>query len=299
MIRVGPAGWSYADWEGGVYPREKPKGFHALPFLARTFDLMELNASFYRTPRRRDVERWTKLIEPFERFRFTAKLRGTLTHDNYDPEDEPALSKVFAEARDALLPLAEAGRMQALLAQFPASFRATDRGLRRIAWLRERVQSVPLVCELRHVSWFREPMIERLRALDVAVAWIDLPASKLHPPLEPPVVASSHSLGYFRIHGRNASAWFDPKAGRDARYDYHYDRSEVLGLSRRIERLASGVDDVAVVTNNHFSGKAVANGIELIHELGGPPPVVPRSLVDAFPGLETISRPEGQAGLFS
>ena len=35
MIRVGPAGWSYADWEGPVYPREKPKGFHPLAFLAR------------------------------------------------------------------------------------------------------------------------------------------------------------------------------------------------------------------------------------------------------------------------
>ena len=47
----GAAGWSYADWEGVVYPRKKPRGFHALAYLAEHFDLVEINSSFYSVPR--------------------------------------------------------------------------------------------------------------------------------------------------------------------------------------------------------------------------------------------------------
>ena len=42
MIRVGPAGWSYADWEGVVYPHEKPAGFHPLRHLARCVDCVKM-----------------------------------------------------------------------------------------------------------------------------------------------------------------------------------------------------------------------------------------------------------------
>jgi len=38
MIRIGPAGWSYKDWEGIVYPPNPPKGFHDATYLAQFFD---------------------------------------------------------------------------------------------------------------------------------------------------------------------------------------------------------------------------------------------------------------------
>lgn len=297
MIRVGPAGWSYADWEGVVYPREKPRDFHALPHLARMFDLVELNVSFYRTPRRRDVERWLELTAPFERFRFTAKLHQAFTHGSYAANEEPELRRVFAEQRDALGPLADADRLTALLAQFPASFHASPAGHRRLAWLAERVQSVPLVLELRHRSWFEPRELDALRPLGVSLAWIDLPAARDHPP---PEFEPLGPLGYLRLHGRNSAAWFDPTQGRDARYDYLYDPNELRSLTQRIQRLAAGVDEVAVVTNNHFGGQAVANGLELLGLLGpdSAPKPVPSSLLEAFPRLAPHVRPEGQAGLY-
>ncbi len=70
MIRVGPAGWSYADWEGVVVPRRKPPGFHALPYLAGFFDCIEINSSFYAIPERRHVARWVELVAGRESFRF-------------------------------------------------------------------------------------------------------------------------------------------------------------------------------------------------------------------------------------
>ena len=50
MIRIGPAGWSYKDWEGVVYPMPKPKGFHEATYLAQYFDTIEINSTFYRPP---------------------------------------------------------------------------------------------------------------------------------------------------------------------------------------------------------------------------------------------------------
>ncbi len=47
-IRVGPAGWSYEDWKGVVYPKRRPKGFHEANYLADYFDTIELNVTFYR-----------------------------------------------------------------------------------------------------------------------------------------------------------------------------------------------------------------------------------------------------------
>ena len=66
MIRVGPAGWSYPDWEGVVYPRKKPKGFHPLRHLARYFDTLEINSSFYGTPSAKNAAHWAELVVGFK-----------------------------------------------------------------------------------------------------------------------------------------------------------------------------------------------------------------------------------------
>ena len=73
MSRVGPAGWSYPEWEGIVYPRKKPAGFHPLGALARSFACVELNSSFYAEPRAEHAERWLAEAAAQPSFRFTAQ----------------------------------------------------------------------------------------------------------------------------------------------------------------------------------------------------------------------------------
>ena len=36
-VRIGPAGWSYRDWNGVVYPNRRPPGFHEAEYLASFF----------------------------------------------------------------------------------------------------------------------------------------------------------------------------------------------------------------------------------------------------------------------
>ena len=141
MIRVGPAGWDYADWEGVVYPSPRPRKLDRLRFIADYFDAVELNVTFYRQPERRQVASWARRVEDYPEFRFTAKLYRQLTHFERAAADgrfvrrgpaapEPAgrsraaladLRAAAASYREGLEPLTTSGRLLAVLMQFPQS----------------------------------------------------------------------------------------------------------------------------------------------------------------------------------
>ena len=294
MIRVGPAGWSYADWEGVVYPRPKPRGFHPLPYLAQYVDCIELNSSFYATPRADYAAKWVGHVSDRPDFLFTAKLQDVFTHRPF--HDTARLREEAEHFRAGLAPLRGAGRLACLLVQFPFSFRRTPAAEKRLAWIAETFLDHSLVLEVRHRSWFDDAGRAFVTGRGFNLATIDLPDHPDHPP---PFVEPTGPIGYLRLHGRNAAAWFDAEAGRDQRYDYLYDKEELYRLAETARRLATGTDATYVITNNHFSGKAVANALELRSELEGTPPRAPKELVLRYPRLAEITRPEpGQGELF-
>jgi len=297
---VGPAGWSYPDWEGRVYPRRKPRGFHPLAHLARYFDCVELNSSFYATPSARNAERWVELVRERPDFRFTAKLQKRFTHEPIG-EDPTRLAGEVRAFHEGLRPLEEARRLAAVLVQFPHSFRRGPRAEERLRWISETFGGWPLVLELRDRSWFAPEPLAGLRSLGYTLAGIDL-AEGADRPAEEQLLGVGRSgprpLSYLRLHGRNAAAWFDARAGRDQKYDYLYDPEEVREVVRLTKRLAEGSDETFVITNNHFSGKAVANALEILAGLGADP-LGPVEILDAFPRLRACVRPDGQDSLFA
>jgi uncharacterized protein YecE (DUF72 family) len=309
MIRVGPAGWSYPDWEGIVYPRRKPKGFHPLQRLARWFDCVEINSSFYGTPLARNAQRWAELVAEHPRFRFTAKLQSSFTHERLEP-DPGALERDVRAFHEGLQPLATAGKLAALLVQFPHTFRNDERGQERLHWISEHFGGWPLVLELRHRSWFAAEPLRLVRKLGYTLCGIDLPLEADRPELEQVIEVGEHPTGrrcpapsprplsYLRLHGRNAQAWFDPRAGRDRKYDYLYSPDELQEVVRATRRMAAGADETFVITNNHFSGKAIANGLEILASLGERSVLGPVELLDTFPHLRACVRPDGQDSLF-
>jgi uncharacterized protein YecE (DUF72 family) len=297
MIRVGPAGWSYPDWEGRVYPALKPPGFHPLVHLARFFEVIEIDSTFYAMPRREHVERWARLVVDRPRFRFFVKLHRDFTHSKGAvPADADAWEEKAAAFLAATEPLRRARKLAGFLVQFPVTFLHGKNEVRRIGRIRSLFPDVPLVLEVRHQSWFTPPAIDTLRGLSYSLAHLDLPAAWNHPPdwHEP-----TGPIGYLRLHGRNGAAWFRAEAGRDDRYDYLYATAELDGLAAKARRIASGHDETAVVMNNHFSGKAVANAIEILFLLRQEKIAAPSELVSAFPHLAAITRSEGQQDLFA
>ena len=81
MLRIGPAGWSYPDWAGYVYPKRRPKGFHEATYLAEFFDTIEINTSFYQPLSPEHAAQWIERVAANPRFVFTSKLWQEFTHD--------------------------------------------------------------------------------------------------------------------------------------------------------------------------------------------------------------------------
>jgi uncharacterized protein YecE (DUF72 family) len=295
VIRVGPAGWSYADWQGRVYPAVPPSGFHPLSFLSRYFDTIEVNSSFYALPRAEHAERWTRLVAEHAGFRFQVKLNREFTHGTEPGSSGLSLPELATEFRAGIEPLVRANRMGAVLAQFPAGFQFGNEQVRRLGRLRSLFPEHRMVLEVRHASWFTPPALDSVRGLSYSLAYVDLPAAWNHPPEwhDP-----TGPIGYLRLHGRNSAQWFRRGAERDDKYDYLYAPDELDALTRKAERIAGTHEETTVVTNNHFEGKAVANALEILSLLRREPVLAPSEIVDAFPRLRGRVRIEGQQSLF-
>lgn len=293
MIHVGPAGWSYPDWDGIVYPRPKPRSFHPLPLIASLFTCVEINSSFYAMPSAKNAARWLELVDGRDEFRFLAKLNRDFTHG---PELGGKSFDVAVETFErGLAPLHDAGKLSAVLLQFPVTFRRTPSSTARLERLREAFPNHSLAIELRHASWFEADSLSQLRNQTFSLLHIDLPAAKDHPP---DLFTGTGPIGYLRLHGRNADNWFRRGAGRDERYDYSYGPSELGPIAAKARRLAQEHDEVYVVTNNHFEGQAVANGLELRAQLEDRKVAAPPELVERYPRLKDVTVGFGQQRLF-
>lgn len=294
VIRVGPAGWSYKDWEGVVYPRPKPRGFDPLAYLATYFDALEINSTFYRSQTARIARTWLSRVEHNDDFRFTAKLNRRFTH-----ERKTAWTKAeVKEAREAFDVMHDRGRLGAVLLQFPWSFK---RGDVEQEWLRDLLHAfdeLPLVVEVRHDSWNTPEFFAELEEKGVGFVNVDQPLFRHS--IKPSARSTSH-VGYVRVHGRNWYDWFRKKAGRDERYDYLYTPDQLKPWALRAEHLAEDpkTHEVYVVTNNHFRGQAAANAIQLEAMVQHRRVEAPESLVNAFPDslAEFVVPPaSGEAG---
>ncbi|HLJ14807.1 MAG TPA: DUF72 domain-containing protein [Bryobacteraceae bacterium] len=286
MLRIGTAGWQYRDWEGIVYPRPKPRGFDPLSYLANFFDVVEINSSFYGPPQASTTRNWVVRVSDHPEFRFTAKLWKGFTHErNANAADE----KLFKEGME---PLSGAGRLGAILLQFPWSFRNEPENRNYLRQLRDRFAEYPLVLEVRHRSWIEPDILDMLAELGVGLCNIDQP--QFHRSVKPAAHATS-VIGYVRLHGRNYKNWFSAKANVRERYDFLYSLDELEPWAGRIKALAEQTVDTYAVANNHNLGKAVVNAFELttllLHNSVNPPP----QLVEAYPELQNLTRSDGSS----
>jgi uncharacterized protein YecE (DUF72 family) len=282
-ILVGPAGWSYTDWEGIVYPRHKPRGFHPAAYLAQFFDTIEINTSFYSPPRAEVVKAWAARIAFNPNFKFTAKLWKRFTHErNANLQDE----KVF---KQGLAPLVNEGRLGALLLQFPWSFRNIPENHEYLSGLIMQFMEYPLALEVRHSSWNKPEVFEWLAGLSVGFCNIDQPV--IGQSMAPSARATA-PVGYVRLHGRNYEHWFTSSEHPEERYNYLYSQAELEPWAARIQNIAQRADVTFVITNNHYQGKAIANALQLVSLLRNQPVRVPETLQEFYPELEKIAGPE-------
>ena len=275
-LRIGTSGYSFADWVGTVYPPgTRPGGF--LPFYTKLFDAVEINATYYHTP---SPQTFARMVEKTpDGFTFVVKVPRAMTHEltSFDRELEPF--------QRAIEPLAAAGRLGGLLAQFPYTFVPNDASRRHLERLaRElgpgcarastdpgaatgRGVGAPLQVEFRHDAWSDATTLDLLRDLGLGFVNVDLPHL---PHLPRPSEIATTRTGYVRLHGRNEKSWWNQEKGGD-RYDYLYPRGELEPWAERIGRLAEATDVVYVFANNCHLGQSVVNALQLSQRLGRAP----------------------------
>ena len=280
-IYIGPAGWSYADWEGVVYP--PGTGYDKLLYMASYFDVIELNSSFYRIPSEKMVSSWRERLSTIPRFRLNIKVNGKFTHER---KYAPAELKAFI---DRFSPLHEAGISGPFLLQFPWSFRNTPESREYLEMTAPFFEGYPTAVELRHGSWDRPGTLELLSSCGFAFCNIDQPL--IGDSLAPSSHVTDTDTGYIRLHGRNRKNWFRSDAGRDARYDYLYSRDELEEWSKRAGEMMGRVGSLFIITNNHFRGQALANALQLRSMLEGGVIEAPASLIRSFEILRGIASP--------
>ena len=281
-IRVGPAGWSYADWSGYVYPARHTKGFHEAAYLSEFFDTIEINTSFYQPLRPDHAALWVARVSANPAFLFTAKLWQKFTHDpSATTEDERAVRAGFDVLR-------QAEKLGAVLLQFPFSFHCTKETLGYLTAVLKRFADYPLVVELRHASWQTEGTLALLRELHAGFCNIDQPI--IGRSLEPSA-SSTSPIGYVRLHGRRYDTWFgdNPATPAHERYNYLYSEEELEPWASRIRTVNQHARNTFVITNNHYQGKAAVNALQLLSILKGTKVKVPEPLRQHYPQLEQIA----------
>jgi uncharacterized protein YecE (DUF72 family) len=238
-VRIGCSGWSYADWRERVYPKGLPQS-RWLEHYATLFDTVEVNATFYRLPRREAVARWVEQTPPG--FTFAVKASRYLTHLRRLTDLGGGIERFY----ERIEPLVRSPKLGPVLWQLPANFHRDDE---RLTNALEALPRGRHCFEFRHESWFAPDVYDLLRAHDVALVIGDDPRRPFQ----------THELTadwtYVRFHrGRR---------GRNG----NYSQSELEEWRSRIAAWRSRVE-VFAYFNNDWEGYAVQNGLWLKKRLG-------------------------------
>jgi uncharacterized protein YecE (DUF72 family) len=310
-LRIGTSGWSYPSgpgtWNGIFYPRTRSKkagtkDFDELRFYAEHFDTVEVNSTFYGQPRTEVTRSWVDRTPAG--FEFSLKLYQKFTHPKMfkeaalkrAPGSEGALLDLLAqvtqsdidEYRAGIEPLAAHGRLGALLAQFPPSFKDSPDAREYLAQLLRAFADYPVAVELRHRSWsdaFGETL-ELLNGFGAALAQIDEPKFRLS--IRQNWLPNVKGFYYVRLHGRNAKQWWHHEH-RDDRYNYLYSAGELKEFSETAGAAKELVKKSYLYTNNHFAAKSVVNAVMLKAQLGEPiEGGYPPELIERYPEIGAL-----------
>jgi uncharacterized protein YecE (DUF72 family) len=244
-IEIGTSGWKFDDWAGPFYPLRVP---HTkwLEYYAARFPIGEINSTYYRIAPQSVYAAIDKKTPA--NFRLFAKVHADVTHERKD-------ARVSLEAlRSALTPLRDAGKLLGLLAQFPTSFQFGALNADYLSRIREYAGNDAVCVEFRHRSWLDDRAIELVR--DNEMTWV-CPDEPPLPDLLPRKIISTSDILYVRMHGRNARAWYDHKAGD--RYDYNYSESELSELGNELLTANASAKKAYVLFNNCYAGQAPQN----------------------------------------
>lgn len=268
MIRVGTCAWADHEkfYPAGMKPTDR------LEYYSRFFNLVEVDSTYYAIQPARNFARWAERTP--DEFAFNVKAYRELTfHDRVEPKQA-----TFDAFRESLIPVKEAGKLRAVLFQFPPWFTAGESNAEYLKSLPERMPDELVAVEFRHVSWLekerRDWTLHLLRDSGLAYSMVDAP--QIGSGTSPKVVdVTSPEVAIVRLHGRNKQSWYKPVATTAERFNYHYSMPELAEWLPDVQWMDERTNEVHLLMNNNMSNYAITNARDLQLLLNLPRPNFP------------------------
>ncbi|RRJ62364.1 DUF72 domain-containing protein [Paenibacillus oralis] len=282
MIKIGLSGWGDHD---DLYPPRTPAR-DKLAWYARYFSLVEVDSAFYAVLGTEVYRRW--LAETPADLTFILKAYQGMTGHSRGKTPYGGPGEMFQAYLDSIQPVVEAGRLTAVLFQFPPWFDCSPEHVRQLRAVRKWMGRLPLALEFRHQSWFAKEMRERTLAFMREEGWIHVVCDEpqagqgsVPTVLEP----TDPDLTLVRLHGRNAAGWSQSGSPRwrELRNLYRYSREELLEWRDMLAELTGkGTREIAMIFNNNSGGDAAGNALEMMEILGLRAQELPPRQLDLF-----------------
>ncbi len=278
---------------GRFYPVWACSAEARLQYYASQFGLVEVDSTYYALPNERVSRLWVErtgeqFIFDIKAFRLFTQhptpliaLPGDIRQalplnvrertNMYLRDMPPELStELWSRFEQALLPLDSAGKLGAVLFQFPPWFYLGERQRDYILSCQERLPQYRIAVEFRHSSWVNEKNREWtfgfLRNNALSFVCVDEPQG--FKSSVPPVVEATSDLGLVRFHGRNRETWEKKGISVTERFNYLYSQEELQEWVPGLKELASKTRQLHVLFNNCHQDKAVVNAWQVRFLLG-------------------------------
>ena len=281
-LRIGTASWTDKTLlESGWYPPDVTTPAQRLTYYASQFPLVEVDATYYALPSERNSALWADRTPAG--FVFDVKAFSLLTQHPTKttalpkalrPDDAKArvyvkdlpaktVDEVWDRFLRALAPLHDAGKLGAILLQYPQWFPGGKRNRQYILESAERCKPYRVSVEFRNKSWMtpehQDETLDFLRGYGLSYVCVDMPqgfASSI-----PPVVVATADLAVMRFHGHNDAGWNSSDIYQ--RFGYRYGTQELKEWAPKVKQLAGHASETHVLMNNCYSNYAQVNGAQL------------------------------------
>ncbi len=289
QILIGTASWTDRTLiASGWYPPEASTPEKRLRFYARQFPLVEVDATYYALPAEQTATTWTERtpagftfnIKAFSLFTqhptpvkaFPADLREAASKTGKDrvylkDVDQAVADQAWDRFLTALEPVNRAGKLGAILLQFPPWFPISRANKDYIVACAQRAAPRRVCVEFRNRTWMTEDNQQEtlgfLAAQQVPYVCVDMPQG--YPSSIPPVLAATSDLAVVRMHGHS-----DKWNSKDIyeRFGYLYSDEELNEWAPKIRGLAEDAEVTQVLFNNCYSNYAQVNAQQLAALVG-------------------------------
>lgn len=285
-IRVGISSWTEPTLvKSGWYPPDANTAEERLRYYASRFPIAEVDSTFYAIPNEKTAHLWVERTP--KDFTFNAKAYALLTQHPAPPSRLPKdlrekiidskrnvyfkdlsakdRESIWDRFREGMQPLQDAGKLGAIVFQFPKWFLPSPGSYRFMEDLREWLPDFRIAIEFRQVSWLKPERRERVLKFlkDHGFTYVVVDEPQGFQSSVPPVVARTAPLGMVRFHGHNRETWEKKGITTAEKFRYLYKPEELNAWVPKLQDLAKGAQEVHAVMNNCYSDYAVRNAEDL------------------------------------